>query len=71
MVELREDKPVRHPISKKRVQNITFRSRAGPGSMAQTRLAQDAIDPDQQEVEVLTRARVKIKKRMKMDLISS
>lgn len=27
MVELREDRPVRHPISKKRVQNAMFRSR--------------------------------------------
>ena len=31
MVELREDRPARHPISKKRVQNATFRSRARLG----------------------------------------
>jgi hypothetical protein len=51
MAELREGRPVRHPISKKRVQNATLRSRAGFGSMAQARTARDAIDPDQQEVD--------------------
>ena len=39
--------------------------------MAQTRLAKGAIDPDQKEGELLTRARVKMKKRRKMDFISS
>jgi len=32
--------------TKKRVQNATFHGQAGLGSMAQTCLGQDAIDPD-------------------------